>query len=203
MVYENSPSISAPETQARIVISGASGWLGCTIADQAARMHRSIALDIEGSPSKSQLVANLASQDSVEKLLMQYHEHELKADTFIHCAGLAHRPNETDSIKKAMWAVNDRGTARALEFCERAGISKFLYVSAIAGYDWTKETPAKETDILNPKTEYAKSKLAGEERTLNAPIDGRAVRLATVFGSGDKANFLKLSFAGDYESSSF
>jgi nucleoside-diphosphate-sugar epimerase len=140
------------------------------------------------------LVGDLADKVSMHSLQAQYKEIDRPAEVFIHCAGLAHKPVETTEVQDQMWAVNDTGTANVLSFCERVGIKRFVYVSTIAGYDWD-HVPANEDHSSQARTEYAKSKLAGERRVLNANLDGRVVRLATVFGTGDKANFLKLSGA--------
>lgn len=179
-----------------VIISGTSGWLGREIL--------SVQRDFSPIPLFRQqeretkedvcLVGDLAKPLIAETLEDQYYKLGRTADAFIHCAGLAHQPLETSHIQKQMWAVNDLGTANALSFCERVGIKRFVYVSTIAGYDWSK-APCDEDHGVRPETEYAKSKLAGERRVLDAALDGRVIRLATLFGTGDKANFLKLATA--------
>lgn len=176
-----------------VILSGASGWIGQRIAeidpDSLIPLTRNAA-----STDKPQLVADLASESSLESLATQYAKLP-PAQAFIHCAGLAHQPLETEAVKAEMWRVNDQGTAHALEFCKRVGIKRFVYVSTIAGYDWSNNHPARETDQIHPKTAYAQSKLKAEERVLQSELDARVVRLATVFGTGDAANLAKLCHA--------
>lgn len=139
------------------------------------------------------LVGDLSDSNCISPLIEQYREANIEAGCFIHCAGLAHQPDETAEIGKAMRQVNDIGTAKALEFCLSIGVKRFIYIGTIAGYDWATNGPNGEDSKLAPQSEYAKSKLAGEERVLKAPLDGRIIRLATIFGSGDHANFFRLS----------
>jgi UDP-glucose 4-epimerase len=44
-------------------------------------------------------------------------------------------------------------------------------------------------------TAYARSKIEGEQLVVESDLDWRVVRLATVFGSGDRANFSKMDSA--------
>jgi UDP-glucose 4-epimerase len=46
---------------------------------------------------------------------------------------------------------------------------------------------------MRPTTAYASTKLQGESVVSESTLDWRGVRLATVFGRGDKANFAKLA----------
>ncbi|MDQ8205628.1 NAD(P)-dependent oxidoreductase [Pelagicoccus sp. SDUM812003] len=178
-----------------IIVSGASGWLGREILKSTARktafgLFRDKAVaDAYGST----FAGDLSDPLRISRLVEQYNNLDLQADCFIHCAGLAHQPNETQEIKRAMWQTNDIGTANALEFCKQVGINKFVYISTIAGYDWTSIEQATEDSKLVPITEYAKSKISAENRVLASPIDSRIIRLATVFGQGDIANFSRLS----------
>lgn len=180
-----------------VILSGTSGWLGQELLSllnpkQVICIHRT---PLVGNNPAQRLVADLSKENAVKSLLHQFSHATAVPDIFIHCAGLAHQPTETKEIKEAMWRVNDLGTANALEFCQRIGIKRFIYVSTIAGYDWSSRLPAREEDELHPTTEYAKSKLNAEQRVLSSPMDVRVVRLATVFGKGDPANFSRLAQA--------
>ena len=113
----------------------------------------------------------------------------------VHCAGRAHRPVESQTEKEAFTRTNVAGTRELLMACKATGVERVVYVSTIAGYDWTK-TPIAGVDeegLLRPTTAYARTKLEGEKLVRESGLDWRAVRLATVFGVGDKANFAKLA----------
>jgi UDP-glucose 4-epimerase len=78
------------------------------------------------------------------------------------------------------------------------GIHRFVQVSTIAVYDWEygqPHEPCDETDRVGPSTAYGATKLAAEKIVENSSLDARIIRLATVFGVGDKANFFRLARA--------
>jgi UDP-glucose 4-epimerase len=120
-----------------------------------------------------------------------------RTDAIIHCAGRAHRPVETAAEIEAFAHTNIRGTEAVVSACTKAGVQRLVYVSTIAAYDWTAAPKAgvKEDATLYPKTAYAKTKLEGEQRVRDSGLDWRAVRLSTVFGEGDRANFARLAAA--------
>ncbi len=118
-------------------------------------------------------------------------------DAVIHCAGYAHRPNETPEEQKMFYAVNRDGTRNMLDWCSRNGVGRFLYVGSIASYDW-KSADGRPVDEDHPvllDTHYARSKYEGEQLVAASSLDWRIVRLATVFGEGDRANFSKMASA--------
>ncbi|VGO15608.1 N-acetyl-alpha-D-glucosaminyl-diphospho-ditrans,octacis-undecaprenol 4-epimerase [Pontiella desulfatans] len=118
-------------------------------------------------------------------------------DAVIHCAGYAHRPNETPEEQKMFYAVNRDGTRNMLDWCSRNGVGRFLYVGSIASYDWKAANgePVDEDFPMLLETHYARSKYEGEQLVAGSGLDWRIVRLATVFGEGDRANFAKMAAA--------
>jgi UDP-glucose 4-epimerase len=115
----------------------------------------------------------------------------------IHCAGYAHRPIETPDEVERFFSINSDGTRRIVELCEAFGISRLVYLSSIAFYDWEglAGQPATEDAQLSSSTSYARSKLDGESIVRESSCDWRVLRLATVYGRGDQANFSKLAAA--------
>ncbi|MDH3982530.1 MAG: NAD(P)-dependent oxidoreductase [Kiritimatiellaceae bacterium] len=118
-------------------------------------------------------------------------------DTVIHCAGYAHRPNETPEEQKMFYAVNRDGTRNMLEWSARNGVERFLYVGSIASYDWKSANgvAVAEEHPMQLETHYARSKQEGEQLVTESALDWRVVRLATVFGEGDPANFSRMVHA--------
>lgn len=185
-----------------VIVTGASGWIGrnicgylketgcqviaCDLQNNPGPWDEFIELDISvdtGLPDRGRLSAFPAGEFGY---------------TLIHCAGYAHRPIETPEEKKRFFAINAEGTRRVIDWARTIGVKRFLYLSSIAFYDWPRladELPVTEDARLVARTAYAKSKLDGEKFTLKSGLDSRVVRLATVFGTGDRANFRKLSGA--------
>ncbi len=172
-----------------VLVTGASGWVGGQIARELAENAR--AYSSLGRSRSNDFVADL-SEELESTLIEQIRNH--KFDAVIHSAGLAHEPKETVELSRQFERVNVDGTRRILELCEAASIPRITYISSIAAYQWTNE-PALESASARPKTEYARTKLEGESLVSQSKLDWRIARLATVFGTGDKANFLQLAKA--------
>ncbi len=88
---------------------------------------------------------------------------------------LAHRAN-------ALGAEHVGSVARA------TGVRLAIHVSTDFVFDGTKATPYEETDPPNPLSVYARTKLEGERRFLDALPDGVVVRVQGLYGAGG-ANF--------------
>lgn len=251
----------------KILVTGARGWIGRKVCEYlASQSHVVIGADVLPVNSEWLLVngGGLSSYTQLDitkpipgNLTSDSRLLASGIDAVIHCAGYAHRPNETADEQKLFYAVNRDGTQHVLDWCERQGIKRFLYVSSIAFYDWERgrsevrkceekcakkcvssevrecassevrkfesarvlESGSSKVTTLqsaarNPNnhqpltingvteeypvalpTHYAKSKYEGEELVRNSPLDWRVVRLATVFGDGDRANFSRMASA--------
>jgi len=120
-----------------------------------------------------------------------------RAVAVVHCAGRVHRAVETPAEIASFERTNVAGTRDLLTACRKAGVRRIVYVSTIAGYDWTA-APAggvSEDGRLSVPTAYARTKLEGERLIRESALDWRTARLATVFGTDDRANFAKLAGA--------
>lgn len=172
----------------KIIVSGASGWIGGLVFDAARkRGYQPIGLDRRGG----RFLAADISHDSVLSL----GNNPLLADAglLIHCAGLAHRPRETSEERANLFSVNCDGSERILQVVRTAGIRRVVYVGSIASYDWSAGDDIPEEGAVRNNSAYSESKLQGEILFRNSGLDWRVARLATVFGAGDRANFSKLS----------
>lgn len=64
--------------------------------------------------------------------------------------------------KEACNNVNIEGTKNLLKACIKNNVKKFIFSSSAAVYG-NRNDKSKETDTLNPQSEYAKSKVEGEK----------------------------------------
>ena len=115
--------------------------------------------------------------------------------TVIHCAAHVHRPVE-DKVEKLLFeAVNVNGTDKLLKACSKFGIGDFVLASTSAVYDWTLNQSMNENGVLRATTAYALSKLHAEGLVKSSGLNWRIARIATVYGTGDRANFYRLAQA--------
>jgi len=110
----------------------------------------------------------------------------------VHLANLAHSPSasEADYVR-----TNVEGTRQLIAECERAQISRFIYVSSVkvmgdvpASYDM----PLSEDLPMSPSDSYGRSKADAETIVAASSLDTVIVRPPLVYGPGVRANFLSL-----------
>ncbi len=176
-----------------VLVTGACGWIGRRVCAYLASEGAVVAgADLARQAGPWQSFYQLDITTPIDSLAPTE-----KVDTVIHCAGYAHQPLETREIVGAFYAVNREGTRHMLDWCRRNNVARFLYVSSIAFYDWSsaRQVSVDEGHPVRLLTHYAKSKHEGEQLVVGSGLDWRVVRLATVFGAGDRANFARMSQA--------
>lgn len=181
-----------------IIVTGASGWIGRFVCNWLNDHNKHvIGWDLKKAVGPWRSFAEIDISESI-KVFRENSTHIIQQpDTLIHCAGYAHRPNETKEEIEKFYKINAEGTQNVVDWAKKIGIKKLVYLSSIAFYDWENvdELPITEEAPVGGTTAYAKSKLLGEEAVRNSGLDYRIVRLATVFGDKDRANFSKLAKA--------
>lgn len=104
-------------------------------------------------------------------------------DAIIHLAGIANDPcGELDA--KLTWEVNVLATLRLAEAAVRAGVRQFIFASSASVYGLKDNVPVIEETVLEPVSDYNKTKMAAE-RVLLSYADRMAVQIlrpATICG---------------------
>lgn len=104
-------------------------------------------------------------------------------DAIIHLAGIANDPcGELDA--KLTWEVNVLGTLRIAEAAVRCRTKQFIFASSASVYGLKDNRPVVEDDMLQPVSDYNKTKMCAE-RLLLSYADRMAVQIlrpATVCG---------------------
>ncbi len=174
-----------------VLVTGACGWIGrevCAFLHQQGNVViGSDLMESDGPWNRFQRLDITSPLDFVQS----------GVDIVIHCAGYAHHLNETPEEQRIFYAINRDGTRNVLDWCARNGVERFLYVGSVASYDWKTAdgNAVAEEHPMDLKTHYARSKYEGEQLVRDASLDWRVVRLATVFGQGDSANFSRMAQA--------
>ena len=154
-------------TMEKILITGATGFIGGFIVDEALNRNMEVWVAVRKSSSRQWLTderinfieLNLSSQSDLEKQLA-----DMSFDYIVHAAGVTKSLNVED-----FYRINTEGTknlVRAL-LALKMPVRKFVYVSSLSVYGPVREqqpyTEILESDTPQPNTAYGKSKLAAEE----------------------------------------
>ena len=176
----------------RAALTGATGYLGLTLAQRLRAEGRSLAALVRRS-SDPAAVARLRALDAtivegdlddpaaLRRLLDG-------AELAVHCAALiAYRPR----LRTAMWRINVDGTARVVEACRAAGVRRLVHVSSIAAVGLSDgRTPLNEDSPWEAGglMAYLDTKRAAEERVAEAVasgLDAVIVNPAAIYGPAE------------------
>jgi UDP-glucose 4-epimerase len=119
------------------------------------------------------------------------------ADAVVHLAALLHVTDPPPSLRGEYERVNISGTEMLVGACRAAAVRRIVYCSSIAVYGYGNGSVLTETTEPKPDTWYGRTKLEAERVVLAArdaegrPI-GTVLRLAAVYGSRLKGNYLRL-----------
>ena len=151
----------------KILVTGASGFIGSFIVEEALRQGMETWAAVRGSSSKQYLQderihfieLNLSSQDDLERQLADH-----KFDYVVHAAGVTKCLDKQD-----FYRINTEGTknlVRAL-LALKMPLQRFVYISSLSVYGAIHEQqpyePIREDDTPQPNTDYGRSKLEAEK----------------------------------------
>lgn len=120
-------------------------------------------------------------------------------DSVYHLAAKHHLNAPSHDLQPAYQRVNIEGTQNLVQAAQSLGVSRFVFFSTISVYGPSRtDAVFDETSPLEPQSFYAVSKSEAEKIVLSArkrdqaePL-GTVLRLATVYGSRMKGNFVSL-----------
>ena len=160
----------------KILITGANGQLGSELRNLLDE--RGVAYDAFDSKGL----------DITDKQAVDTKFDALKPEVVYHCAAYTAVDNAEDEGKKANGKVNEDGTHNVAEATKRVG-AKMVYISTDYVFDGTNQGEYQVDDPTNPKNEYGKAKLAGEQAVKETLNDYYIIRTSWVFGKYGK-NFV-------------
>ena len=174
----------------RVLITGASGFIGCQLAQQAMRLGHQVtavtALNNDVERARCQrltdagvrvAVAPLADRAALERLLAQQ-------EAVIHLAAAQHEAGAPEAYFRE---VNVEGTRTLLELAVRCGVARFVYGSTIGVYGSQPGARLDEDSPLAPDNPYGRTKAEAERvaREFAAQIGLCIVRISETYGPGD------------------
>lgn len=171
----------------KILITGANGQLGSEL--RILLDERGVAYDAFDSKGL----------DITDKHAVDAKFDALKPEVVYHCAAYTAVDNAEDEDKQANWKVNEDGTRNVAEAAKRVG-AKMVYISTDYVFDGTNPDEYQVDDPTNPKNEYGKAKLAGEQAVKDVLNDYYIIRTSWVFGKyGKNFVYTMLRLAKDHD----
>lgn len=171
------------------LVTGASGWIGGRLTDALT----DAGTDVRGASHRRRAQVG----DSIRGDLRDPGHAAATVrgvETVFHCAAaLAPVPSERLADE-----INHRATVTLARAAADAGVRRFVYVSSAAAIGWRDSGMLSEEGPCDPSTPYGRSKRAAEialgEMDLS-PMRVAIVRPPTVYGPGERRNFLALTRA--------
>ncbi|ANJ71574.1 dTDP-4-dehydrorhamnose reductase [Ralstonia insidiosa] len=170
----------------RLLVTGSNGQVGFELRRSLAPLGEVIALD--------RTTCDLLRPEALRRLVREH-----RPDVIVNSAAYT-AVDKAESDADTAFAVNGTAVgALAEEACELGSL--LVHYSTDYVFDGTKDEPYVETDAVNPRSVYGKSKLAGEQVIAESGADALVLRTCWVAGAHG-GNFAKtmLKLGGERES---
>ena len=178
----------------KILITGASGFIGSFIVEEALKRGFETWAAVRKSSSREYLQderikfieLNLSSK---EQLVAQLRGKDF--DYVVHAAGVTKCLNKQD-----FYRINTEGTKHLVDALIelQMPLKRFVFISSLSIFGAIKEQQPyeeiKETDTPQPNTEYGRSKLAAEQYLSTTALPYIILRPAGVYGPREKDYFI-------------
>ncbi len=180
----------------RILVTGANGFVGRVLCETLTLAGHTVRAAVRADRN-----TNLACADIVAIGDIGADTDWTRAldgiDSVIHAAARAHVLHDSPANAELYIRTNAQGTRGLVDAAARSGVGRLVYLSSIkVNGEATTAEPFRAEDIPAPLDDYGRSKLAAERLVLEAAaagrVDGLIVRPPLVYGSGVRANFLRL-----------
>ncbi|HZN84420.1 MAG TPA: dTDP-4-dehydrorhamnose reductase [Mycobacterium sp.] len=170
----------------RIVISGAAGMVGRSLAAVARRQGRDVL-------ALTSAEWDITDPTAAERFIQS-------GDVVINCAGYT-KVDAAEADPQRAHAVNAVGPETIAHACAHAG-ADLIHISTDYVFSGTARRPYEIDDETGPLSVYGRTKLAGELMVLAAMPDAHIVRTAWIYEGADGSDFaavMRRSAAGDGE----
>lgn len=176
----------------RILLTGHEGYIGSVLAPMLVRAGFDVVGLDSGFFSECSLVPDGARVPSIRKDIRDLERTDLEGfHAVVHLAALS---NDPIGNLNGRWTeeINLRSSVRLAELAERAGVRRFLFSSSCIMYGMSEAALVDEESPLDPKTEYAHSKVEAERAISELAADHFSpvsLRNGTVYGLSPRMRF--------------
>lgn len=182
-----------------ILITGASGFIGSFLVEEAIKRNYNCFAGIRKSSNKNYLTnseihfleLDFNSESNLETSLTEFAISYGKFDFIIHSAGLTKAKKNED-----YFFTNYENTKRFVSTLQKLHLvpSKFVYISSLASFGpGIDEIPIASTQKQNPLTAYGESKMKAEEFILQiSNFPSIIINPTAVYGPREKDFYLLL-----------
>lgn len=176
----------------KVLITGHQGYIGSVMAPAFVEAgHEVTGLDT-GYFAECTLVPDRLEVPAVRKDIRDVERSDLEGfDAVVHLAALSNDPigNLNDRWTQE---INFEASVRLAELARDGGVGRFLFSSSCIMYGMSEAAVVDETAPLDPKTEYARSKVRGEGAVAALADDSFSpvfLRNGTVYGVSPRMRF--------------
>jgi nucleoside-diphosphate-sugar epimerase len=176
----------------RVLITGHKGYIGSVMAPAFVKAGYEVVGMDSGYFSACTLVPDTIDVPSVYKDIRDLCQTDLSGfNAVIHLAALSNDP--IGNLDKG-WTrqINYASTVRLAEYAKAAGVERFLFSSSCIMYGMSEANVVTEESPLDPRTEYARSKVLAERAISALSGDGFSptfLRNGTIYGVSPRMRF--------------
>jgi nucleoside-diphosphate-sugar epimerase len=176
----------------RVLLTGHNGYIGSVMAPVLAGAGHDVVGVDTGYFDPCTMVPDKVRVPAIQKDIRDLTATDLGGfDAVVHLAALS---NDPIGNLDADWTrqINAEGTVRLAESAKAAGVKRFLFSSSCIMYGMSEANVVDETSPLDPRTEYARSKVRAEEavrRLAAGSFSPTFLRNGTIYGLSPRMRF--------------
>ena len=181
----------------RVMVTGASGWLGRRLVNRLVSQKRDVVCvdsfkDGEENSKFSQNNDGLKTVNGDIRYPEQFADEFDGCETVINCAGVQHQ-----LFTSYLYSVNGNGPARLLKSCIESNVKNFVHVSSaiVHGENMGKKIITENTPF-RPFTHYGVSKAQGEKMLVGlgrkSKVKTIIIRPVVFYGTNPSKNLVQL-----------